>query len=516
MCRLEPVVVKSVAEPDSAARTTNNNTNNNNTTTTTTTTTRAVAAADDLADDELWLKTFDLNVFRADMQALGKELEAAQGLDDVKHLHKMIGWSNGCALVGWLTLGLCRFNVVAILGLSLYTFSRWTMIAHHTCHGGYDKCCHPQGAKNKGRWSRFQFALGNRWRRLFDWLDWMLPEAWNVEHNNRHHYNLSETTDPDLVEQNLHFVRQLNVSVPFKYGLVAFFMVTWKWFYYSPNTFKELKLAHLRRFGQPLPKSSSSNNGGEEVVVNPDEPVTFKDCLLNNHGFYALSELLWSVLGPYFLCHFVVAPLPWLLIGHWLPHTTAWTMYSHALINVICAEWLTNVHGFIAVVTNHAGSDLYRFQQPCRPFSGSFYLRQVLASVDYDYGSDGVDFWHGWLNYQIEHHLFPNLSMYRYRQAAPRVKEICRRHQVPYIQESVWIRLQKTVAIMVGTSHMRWFPTYYETKFLENDALAILSSSTTTTTTTSTLSAAATSTAAVAATNHAHSNSTLNKTTKTM
>jgi len=35
-----------------------------------------------------------------------------------------------------------------------------------------------------------------------DWLDWMLPEAWNVEHKN-HHYSLNEIDDPDLVERNM-------------------------------------------------------------------------------------------------------------------------------------------------------------------------------------------------------------------------------------------------------------------------------------------------------------------------
>ena len=31
----------------------------------------------------------------------------------------------------------------------------------------------------------------------------MLPEAWNVEHNNLHHYRTGEPGDPDLVERNL-------------------------------------------------------------------------------------------------------------------------------------------------------------------------------------------------------------------------------------------------------------------------------------------------------------------------
>ncbi len=146
-------------------------------------------------------------------------------------------------------------------------------------------------------------------------------------------------------------------------------------------------------------------------------------------------------------------------------------MYINAVKNLFLAEILTNIHGFVAVVTNHAGDDMYRFREGCRPFSGSFYLRQVLASVDFDYGTDLVDFLHGWLNYQIEHHMWPNLSMLSYQKAGPLVREICDRHGVPYVKQNVFWRVKKTVDIMVGASSMKWFPESYEKKYLETDVL---------------------------------------------
>ena len=94
---------------------------------------------------------------------------------------------------------------------------------------------------------------------------------------------------------------------------------------------------------------------------------------------------------------------------------------------------------------------------------------QVLASVDFQMGNDYVDFMHGWLNYQIEHHLWPNLSMLSYQKAAPLVRDICKKHNVPYVQENVFLRVKKTVDIMVGTSSMRWFPADYEAEYLEAD-----------------------------------------------
>ena len=52
--------------------------------------------------------------------------------------------------------------------------------------------------------------------------------------------------------------------------------------------------------------------------------------------------------------------------------------------------------------------------------------------------------------------------MRSYQKAQPLVKAICDKHNVPYIQENVLIRLKKTVDIMVGVSDMRQFPAQYD------------------------------------------------------
>jgi len=406
-----------------------------------------------LKKEDEWIATVDYEAFASDIRKLGEELEKNQGEADVKHLNKMIGWSNACAFLGLVTMGL-GINMFSIVMLSTWTFSRWTMIAHHTCHGGYDKC-HP----NKNRWHRFKFAVGGFWRRLNDWFDWMMPEAWNVEHNNRHHYNLSELDDPDLVENNLTDIREMRAPLLIKYLMVFVAAITWKWFYYSPNTYKELKLAKLRREGKPIPSG-----------VNPSDAVTIRSLITEGSPFYSIWELLMVVLAPYLIIHFFLLPLPWLFIGQYLG--VGKNYYMAAVKNLFLAELLTNLHGFVAVVTNHAGDDMYRFRYGCRPFSGSFFLRQVIASVDFHMGTDLIDFLHGFLNYQIEHHLWPNLSMLSYQKSAPLVREICDKHGIPYLKQNVFARVKKTVDIMVGNTSMRWFPEDYEKALLELDAKA--------------------------------------------
>ena len=76
--------------------------------------------------------------------------------------------------------------------------------------------------------------------------------------------------------------------------------------------------------------------------------------------------------------------------------------------------------------------------------------------------ADVNDFLHGWLNYQIEHHLWPDLSMLSYQRSAPMVRAICEKHGVPYVQQNVFRRLKKTADIMVGATSMRPFDASWE------------------------------------------------------
>jgi fatty acid desaturase len=270
---------------------------------------------------------------------------------------------------------------------------------------------------------------------------------------------LSEIDDPDLVENNLVDLRDAPIPVALKWLAVPLIATTWKWFYYAPNTYKELKLARWRKTGKKIPEG-----------VVPSDAVTIRALIFGSGTpFYSLWEFFSIVMGPYLLIHFFLFPLPLLAIGEYLG--MGHDMYISAVKNLFLAELLTNAHGFLAIVTNHAGNDMYRFRDGCRPYSGSFYLRQVLASVDFWTGSDINDFMHGYLNYQIEHHLWPNLSMLSYKRSQPLVKALCKKHGVPYVQENVFLRLKKTVDIMTGASSMRWFPEDYERKFIEEDAL---------------------------------------------
>lgn len=402
---------------------------------------------------DAWAADLDYAAFRKDVHALGQRLEKGQGEADVRHLKKMILWSNMCGAVGvatmWMSSPLGR--LLSVVGLSTWTCTRWTMIGHHICHGGYNR------QDETGRFTSGGFALGSVYRRARDWFDWMLPEAWNVEHNNLHHFRLGESGDPDLVERNLELMRSIGVPRPLKYVAVAFLAAMWKWYYYAPNTYKQLKIKQMRGEGKVVSETEAHEPFTLPVALfDPKEAAKFGTSPL---------DFMKSVMGPYLALRFFALPAPLLLFSR--------SLYLAGVTNLLLADVLSNIHSFIIIATNHCGDDMYKFDRSVKPRSGSFYLRAVTSSSNFrtanglgkkvhGFRADLNDFLHGWLNYQVEHHAFPQLSMLSYQKSAPEMRAICEKHGVPYVQQNVFKRLKKTADIMVGATSMRPFDKSWE------------------------------------------------------
>src|SRR5690606_34661836 len=65
-----------------------------------------------------------------------------------------------------------------------------------------------------------------------------------------------------------------------------------------------------------------------------------------------------------------------------------------------------------------------------------FLRRQVLSSRNVT-GGRLVHFAMGGLNYQIEHHLFPNMPRPNLRRVQPLVRRICAEHNIAYTEKSL-------------------------------------------------------------------------------
>ncbi len=350
-------------------------------------------------------RSLDLESFLTDVQELGKEINADLGEADLAHLLKVERWGRLATLIGAATAGIAP-NPLSAAALSLGRSTRW-LLMHHVGHRGYDRVPGtPKRLTSKG------FAKG--WRRYLDWADWIDPEAWKYEHNVLHHSNTGEELDPDLVERNTEYLRQ-TLPLWARYGAFAALALTWRASYYTQATSRALRTQKQR--------------------LNPDakQRPEWLELLLNNYG-------------PYVLFEFVALPLAYLPLG-------PWAVFS-AACNSLMADVLTNLHTFVVVGPNHSGDDLYRFSTAPEN-RAERYLRQVLGSVNYRTGSDLNDFLHLFLNYQIEHHLWPDVPMRQYQKVQPKVRALCEKHGIPYVQQSVWTRVKKLADVVVGKASMK-------------------------------------------------------------
>lgn len=364
----------------------------------------------------------DIDKIKENMEAVGEA--------DFQHLLKMERWGRLATFSGYVIILLLSilalfveletfiyvalFLTSAVL-ISTGNVSRWANVTHPILHGAYDKVPHVPA-----RYTKKHYAKGPR--RFIDWLDWIKPESWSYEHNIMHHYHLGEDDDPDNVERNLQWLTQSNIPMWLRYIIVYVFTAMWKYMYYAPNTLRILK--NKKRKEQDKLEIKDFN-------YNPKT----KDGL----------ELWMEYYLPYIVVKFMVFPLFFLPFGI--------SAFLTALSILLLAEVFANVHSFTVIVPNHSAEDIYMFAEPSKS-QGEFYLRQIMGSVNYNTGSDFIDFMHGFLNYQIEHHLFPNMPLSYYQKMQPIVKDICKKHNLEYRQESVFKRALMTIDLMVGKTKL--------------------------------------------------------------
>lgn len=372
-----------------------------------------------------------------DQEQLKKDIDEAKATigeateEDFQHLLKMERWGimatfSGFFLIAAISLmelssvGLGGFAywtlaIIAAILISTGNVGRWANVTHPVLHGAYDKVPNvPEKYKKKN------YAQGSR--RYLDWLDWIKPQAWMYEHNVMHHYHLGETDDPDNVEHNMQWLIQSKTPMWLRRLFVYVFAATWKFTYYAPNTLRILKNKKLKE-----------DNKMEimDYEFDPRKPFGF--------------ELWWDYYIPYFSVHFIIIPALFLPLGV--------SAVITALIVITIAEVFANLHSFLVIVPNHSAEDIYMFNKPYKG-QGEFYLRQIMGSVNYKTGGDLNDYAHGFLNYQVEHHLFPDMPLSFYQKTQPLVKEICKKHNLEYRQESVFKRIGMTVDLMVGKTKL--------------------------------------------------------------
>jgi len=369
----------------------------------------------------------DQKQLQIDIDNIKKTIKVGQ--EDFEHLLKLEKWGKiatfgGFGLIALVVIlnsfnsGISNFDfyffgIIGAFLIGVGNVARWSNVTHPILHGAYDKV-----PNIPFRYTKKGFAAGNR--RYIDWLDWIKPDAWAFEHNIMHHYHLGEDDDPDNVEKNLKWLHAKKIPMWMKYAVVYGFATFWKLLYYAPNTLRILE--NKERLTQGLKPTG-------KYEINP---------------FTKRGKELWlHYILPYGIFQFVLLPLLFLPFG--------WSAVLSAFGFLLLGELFANLHSFLVIVPNHSAEDIYQFSTPHKT-QGEYYLRQIMGSVNYNTGTDFIDFMHGFLNYQIEHHLFPNMPSSFYQKMQPIVKDICKKHNLEYRQESVFKRIFMSIELMVGNT----------------------------------------------------------------
>ena len=97
------------------------------------------------------------------------------------------------------------------------------------------------------------------------------------------------------------------------------------------------------------------------------------------------------------------------------------------------ANIVRNVWAYAIIFCGHFPDQTYTFSQEETEDEsrGAFYARQLTGAANIE----GTAMFHvisGNLGYQVEHHLYPDMPSTRYAEIAPRVKDICKRYELPY------------------------------------------------------------------------------------
>jgi NADPH-dependent stearoyl-CoA 9-desaturase len=358
---------------------------------------QSVVPESGLPKDDRW------RVFGEEIDALKARVSAEIGQDDVVYVKRLNHFSRAMEVAG---RALIHFSIGPVTFVS-GVFCLWvhkqlqaTEIGHTVLHGAYDKL---EGAE--------RFSSSRFW--------WDVPideESWKKGHNLRHHGNTNVAgRDPDIhfgparLTEQTPWAPRHKWQLPFMVGVLA------------PN-FGFLMNLHFTGlhdvfFGNGL--------GDHDLDVLPDRSpasrrLAYKRALRKWLPYYAYNYVLFPLLaGPMFYK---------VLLGNWL------------------AETMRDLYSSATIYCGHVGEDVASWPQGTRTHTrGEWYAMQAMATNNFEV-SLPISILCGGLDFQIEHHMFPQFPPQRLRQVAPEVRAICERHGVPYKTASWGATLKKALA----------------------------------------------------------------------
>ena len=327
--------------------------------------------------------TVTAHLTEVDIKEIGRELDrireeviAGRGEGDARYIRRVIAVQRGLEVGGRVVLFASVLPPAWLAGTAALAVSKILEnmeIGHNVLHGQWDWMRDPEIHSTTGEWDSASPA-----------------KMWKHSHNFLHHtYTNVLGKDRDIGYSLLRVSPQQPwhpvylVQPLYNAALAAFF--EWGIAIY------DVELERVWR--------------GEKRW---NEALTQLRGVLAKAGRQALKDYVAFPLlaGPAFL------PT---LLGNMVANTTR-NVWAHAII--FCGHF-------------PEGTEVFTEEQLEDETRGQWYLRQLLGSANID-GGPLLHIMSGNLSHQIEHHLFPDLPSNRYAEIAPRVRDLCKRFNLPY------------------------------------------------------------------------------------
>jgi fatty acid desaturase len=329
------------------------------------------------------------------IEAIGKEFDelheqvkASLGERDATYIRSIIGLQRRLALIGRAELIFSRWRVPWALGaatLGLAKILENMEIGHNILHGQWD-------------WMNDPVINSRAW----DWDTASTAESWRHSHNYIHHtYTNILGKDRDLGYD----IMRIDPQQPWNpvYLLQPFYNVLLALLFEWGVALHDLDLTAIR--------------AGEKSQ---------KELLHELRGIS--GKMRTQVRKDYIAWPLISGAVSELVQRRSFRRSFVRTLTADAIANLI-----RNVWAYAIIFCGHFPDQTYTFTQEetAEETKGAWYVRQLVGAANID-GSPLFHVISGNLGYQVEHHLYPDMPSTRYGEIAPKVREICRRYDLPY------------------------------------------------------------------------------------
>ncbi len=334
----------------------------------------------------------------AEFEAIKQRYRAKLGAEDVAYIKGLRLKSRLAELIGRGLLWISPEPITFSLGVGFLWLHRnleSIEIGHNVLHGQYDYF--PEIP---------QFHSHN-----FKWKAPVDEEAWRREHNGLHHVHTNVyEMDPDLN----HGILRMNDRTPWnpmhRWQMPLYLLVGYPSMLYN---FNDQNMGFKDAYRE---RAFPQGNEGYAPVPHPGVTVE------------ALKRRNWLSIGRVVFKEYLLFPLLALVTGFG---------FFKVFLGNLMADVINNYWISLTIQATHLTEPLQ--SEEALAHKGHWYLSQLDSSVNFK-GSRRMSILWGHLNYQVEHHLFPDVPSRHYPDMAREVKAVCQQYGLPYKCNPNWGR----------------------------------------------------------------------------